>query len=203
MHIAPGPCKNEMFCFQIMSNNSSGTTACTRNNKSVTCSCEGYRDMNEISPLIVANHFSVSPKITNFSLEDLKILHSSGTQLCPVYTPDTYPAINKPDKEIQAPMSMFGNSENQQPKLPCLSTVFDFFSDAISGWWFQTFFIFTPTWGNDPIWLFFSDGLKPPTSYFNLSCCARLVKPLGGWAWEACCQGCSAMVTECQPEKKA
>ena len=32
--------------------------------------------------------------------------------------------------------------------------------------WFQTFFIFTPTWENDPIWLllyFFSDGLKPPT----------------------------------------
>ena len=22
-------------------------------------------------------------------------------------------------------------------------------------WWFQTFFIFTPTWGNDPIWLIF------------------------------------------------
>ncbi len=27
----------------------------------------------------------------------------------------------------------------------------------------QIFFIFTPTWGNDPIWLFFSNGLKPPT----------------------------------------
>ena len=24
---------------------------------------------------------------------------------------------------------------------------------SITGWWFQTFFIFTPTWGNDPIWL--------------------------------------------------
>ena len=22
-----------------------------------------------------------------------------------------------------------------------------------SGWWFQRFFMFTPTWGNDPIWL--------------------------------------------------
>ena len=29
----------------------------------------------------------------------------------------------------------------------------------------QIFFIFTPTWGNDPIWLFFSNGLKPPTRY--------------------------------------
>ena len=24
-----------------------------------------------------------------------------------------------------------------------------------TGWWFRTFFIFTPTWGNDPIWLIF------------------------------------------------
>ena len=31
--------------------------------------------------------------------------------------------------------------------------------------WFQTFFIFTPTWGNDPIWrAYFSHGLvQPPT----------------------------------------
>ena len=35
-----------------------------------------------------------------------------------------------------------------------------------SSWWFQIFFIFTTTWGNDPVWLtvYFSDGLKPPTS---------------------------------------
>ena len=25
----------------------------------------------------------------------------------------------------------------------------------ISGWWFQIFFIFIPTWGNDPMWLIF------------------------------------------------
>ena len=25
----------------------------------------------------------------------------------------------------------------------------------IPRWWFQIFFIFTPTWGNDPIWLVF------------------------------------------------
>ena len=32
-------------------------------------------------------------------------------------------------------------------------------------WWFQTFFIFTPIWGSDPIWrAYFSNGLKPPTS---------------------------------------
>ena len=29
---------------------------------------------------------------------------------------------------------------------------------------FKLFCVFTATWGNDPIWLIFSDGLKPPTS---------------------------------------
>ena len=27
-------------------------------------------------------------------------------------------------------------------------------------WWFQIFFIFTPTWGNDPIWLIFFKGVE-------------------------------------------
>ena len=32
-------------------------------------------------------------------------------------------------------------------------------------WWFHIFFMFTPNWGNDPIWRshIFSNGLKPPT----------------------------------------
>ena len=38
-------------------------------------------------------------------------------------------------------------------------------SQKITRWWFQRFFIFIPTWGNDPIWL---NGLKPPT---RLSLC--------------------------------
>ena len=35
----------------------------------------------------------------------------------------------------------------------------------ITRWWFHIFFIFIPTWGNDPILLIniFSNGLKPPT----------------------------------------
>ena len=34
-----------------------------------------------------------------------------------------------------------------------------------SRWWFQTFFIFIPTWGDDPIWrAYFSNGfVQPPT----------------------------------------
>ena len=31
---------------------------------------------------------------------------------------------------------------------------------TFSGWWFQIFFIFTPTWGNDPIWLIFFKGVE-------------------------------------------
>ena len=42
-----------------------------------------------------------------------------------------------------------------------------------SRWWFQTFFIFTPTWGRFP---FFSKGLKPPTSYI-ISFEARKTSP--------------------------
>ena len=40
------------------------------------------------------------------------------------------------------------------------------FKNAIlSGWWFQICFIFTLTWGNDPIGLILSNGLvQPPTS---------------------------------------
>ncbi len=31
--------------------------------------------------------------------------------------------------------------------------------EAGSGWWFEIFFMFTPTWGNDPIWrAYFWDG---------------------------------------------
>ena len=42
-----------------------------------------------------------------------------------------------------------------------------FIIHALTGrWWFQIFFIFNPTWGNDPIWrAYFSRGLKPPTSW--------------------------------------
>ena len=43
----------------------------------------------------------------------------------------------------------------------------------LSGWWFQVFFTFTPTWGNHPIWLIFSNGLKPPTS-------SSLIHPFSG-----------------------
>jgi hypothetical protein len=36
----------------------------------------------------------------------------------------------------------------------------------ISGWWFQTFFIFHNIWGNSSHWLsYFSRWLKPPTRY--------------------------------------
>ena len=32
----------------------------------------------------------------------------------------------------------------------------------------STIFVFTPTWGNDPIWLVFLNGLKPPTSHIDI-----------------------------------
>jgi len=36
-----------------------------------------------------------------------------------------------------------------------LGCVFLFQETYISRWWFQIFYMFTPTWGNDPIWLMF------------------------------------------------
>ena len=51
--------------------------------------------------------------------------------------------------------------------------IMKFWKLSSAKWWFQIFFIFTPTWGNDPIWrAYFLDGLKPPTSY---------VFPVQGW----------------------
>ena len=66
-------------------------------------------------------------------------------------------------------------------------------------WWFQTFFFFTLTWGNDPIWrAYFSMGLvQPPTSTVPiwLSRCYwirasnsfrssyRIPKTHWGWRW--------------------
>ena len=39
-----------------------------------------------------------------------------------------------------------------------------------SRWWFQILFIFTPTWGNDPIWrAYLSDGLVQPPARNGLS----------------------------------
>ena len=35
---------------------------------------------------------------------------------------------------------------------------------SIAGWWFQIFFMFTSTWGNDPIWLIFFKGVGSTTN---------------------------------------
>ncbi len=32
--------------------------------------------------------------------------------------------------------------------------------NTISSWWFQKLFIFTPTWGNDPIWVIFFNWVE-------------------------------------------
>ena len=46
-------------------------------------------------------------------------------------------------------------------------------------WRFQTFFIFNPAWGNDPIWLVFSRGLKPP-QFFQKKWPTSWLKKVGG-----------------------
>ena len=47
--------------------------------------------------------------------------------------------------------------------------LFGKFWGCITGWWFETFFIFIPkTWENDAIWAYFSDWLKPPTRIYSI-----------------------------------
>ncbi len=41
----------------------------------------------------------------------------------------------------------------------------------ITGWWFQVFFIFTPIWGNDPIWLIFFKWVETTNQIRNYSIC--------------------------------
>ena len=38
-----------------------------------------------------------------------------------------------------------------------------------SGWWFQTFFLFIPTWGNEPIWLIFLKWVETTNQRCNLN----------------------------------
>ena len=46
-----------------------------------------------------------------------------------------------------------GMAVNKNPQ--CRRNLESFWGRYISRWWFQLFFIFIPTWGNDPIWLIF------------------------------------------------
>ena len=69
--------------------------------------------------------------------------------------------------------SKFGSSPFNQG-----ATIFRFFLRFLTSgmiknrprMWFQIFFIFTPIWGRFPFWLYFSNGLKPPTSLGFLLC---------------------------------
>ena len=52
---------------------------------------------------------------------------------------------------------------------------------ALSRWWFQTFFIFHLTWGNDPIWLIFFKWVETTTQtmifpYFFRVCSVHIEK---------------------------
>ena len=49
---------------------------------------------------------------------------------------------------------------------------------GITRWWFHFFYIFTPTWGNDPVWILtniFQMGWNHQLDYFNRT---RIVQPV-------------------------
>ena len=54
--------------------------------------------------------------------------------------------------------------------------------EKITGWWFQSFFIFTPTWGNDAIWLIFFNWVE------------TIYRQLWSFSDPECCSGVSRRV---------
>ena len=94
----------------------------------------------------------------------------------------------------QGSFVLFGHpSQAGKPKLFCFFFVFPVFplcsgpypidpidpmiyprTDILTGWWFGTFFLFHKIWDNPSHWLsYFSEGLKPPTSYSEFSMVSR------------------------------
>ena len=57
------------------------------------------------------------------------------------------------------------NLKTGDHRLECLFLVVYIY--IYTGWWFGTCFIF-PNSDDDPIWLIFSGGLKPPTSIYSI-----------------------------------
>ena len=58
--------------------------------------------------------------------------------------------------------------------------------EGFTKWWFQIFLIFTPTWGNDPIWLIFFRWVETTNwfSFFLVDAC-RHVRSLNKIRWKA------------------
>ena len=67
-----------------------------------------------------------------------------------------------------------------------------FCHEAIPGWWFQIFFIFTPIWGEDSQFdSYFSNGLKPPTRYVWWAPTSFVHGVMGRWHYKWGNWGCN------------
>ena len=63
-----------------------------------------------------------------------------------------------------------------------LAKLYGWYDRKKSGWWFQIFFMFTPSWGNDPFWLIFFKGVDA-TNQKLFFWGGLLVRPWkAGWA---------------------
>ena len=92
-----------------------------------------------------------------------------------VFTPSHLPAIDEAQKESNKRGELERSPNKRREVAPVWGPQFwlDGFwysempVECSPWWWFQIFCIFTPTWRNDPIWriLYFSNGLRPPTSH--------------------------------------
>ena len=117
-------------------------------------------------------------KLINFHLFFWMLLSESEQ----VYQQRSVPLIRVWGAKIRP---IFGGSRTPKKPRSCLSAKknvgkihegFFRFSQPSTGWWFQIFFIFTPTWGRFPFWLIFFKGVETTNQ-------SRF------WFWRCSCPG--------------
>ena len=108
---------------------------------------------SKISPTFLQNFFNISPKFRQhsnpqpMSFQPLQVTRQRGWS-SPALRPASAPSA--------------------RPVWPKVR------QHQWTGWWFGPFFMFPHSWEDDPIWLIFFRGLKPPTRWKVLkhqNCC--------------------------------
>ncbi len=75
-----------------------------------------------------------------------------------------------PEQSNKVLYAHLSTKEGQRRSVLEACSLFKYMYCILFGWWFQMLFIFTPSWGNDSIWLIFFKGVKPPTSHYEIMC---------------------------------
>ena len=115
-----------------------------------------YRERQQFNWHNKFGQISSRPKRpTENSLFQKVVLGGSGLDIA-IHCPDN--AANH--SELLVPDSFWKVSDLHSP-------TFQEFRVYTSSWWFQVFFIFTPTWGRCPFWLIFFKWVETTNQHFN------------------------------------